>query len=170
MPVQASQLLKIALAALLFSLCVIAPVEAQTARQIAQAVFPSVVLLIIEDSHGQALSQGSGFVVGKGVVATNFHVVEGGVSGVAKIVGSKRLHEISAIVGLDKTRDLVLLAVPSANVRELPLGDANRVAVGDRVYAVGNPLGLEGTFSEGIVSGIRHVGLDTVFQIKGEKK
>lgn len=91
-----------------------APALAQTARQIAQRVFPSVVMLIIEDTNGQDHSQGSGFVVAEGVVATNFHVIEGGVWGVAKIVGSKRSHEITGVLGLDAKRDLVLLAVPSA--------------------------------------------------------
>ena len=152
-------------AVLILCLCVVAPALAQTARQIAQRVFPSVVLLIIEDANGQALSQGNGFVVAKGMVATNFHVIEGGVSGVAKIVGSKSLHEISGVAGLDEKRELVLLSVPGVNVPALPLGEANRVAVGDRVYAVGNPLGLEGTFSEGIASDIRHVDGDVVFQI-----
>ena len=132
---------------------------------IARAVFPSVVLLVMEDQNGQALSQGSGFIVSKGVVATNFHVVEDAASGVAKFLGSKAVHEIRGIVGIDEQRDLVLLAIPDARRTSLCLGSADRMEVGERVYAVGNPMGLEGTFSEGIVSGVRHVGGDTVIQI-----
>jgi hypothetical protein len=47
----------------------------------------------------------------------------------------------------------------------LAVGDSSQVAVGDEVYAVGNPEGLEGTFSQGIVSAIRHIGSDTVLQM-----
>lgn len=142
-----------------------ATAAAPSPQEIARAVFPSVVLLIMEDQNGQVLSQGSGFVVSKGVVATNFHVVEDAASGVAKFLGSKAVHEIRGIVGLDERRDLVLLAIPDARRTSLCLGSADRMEVGERVYAIGNPMGLEGTFSEGIVSGVRHIGGDTVIQI-----
>ena len=49
--------------------------------------------------------------------------------------------------------------------RPLPLGESQRMVVGDTVYVVGNPQGLEGTFSDGIISGIRHIGSTTLFQI-----
>ena len=140
-------------------------VSLPAARQIAQRVFPSVVLLIMEDRNGQAISQGSGFVVQPGVVVTNFHVVEGAAAGVAKVVGGRKLHDVTGAVAVDEGRDLILLAIPSIRAPPLPLGDPNKVLVGDPVYAVGNPLGLEGTFSEGIISGIRHVEADTIFQI-----
>ena len=136
-----------------------------SAQKIARAVFPSVVLLIMEDRNGQVLSQGSGFVIGKGLIATNFHVIEGATSGVAKFAGGKGVHEIAGLVAMDERRDLVLLSVKGVHAPSLCIGDANRMAVGDQVYAVGNPLGLEGTFSEGIISGIRHVGSDTILQI-----
>ena len=47
----------------------------------------------------------------------------------------------------------------------LKLGDANLVEVGEQVYVAGNPMGLEGTFSQGIISGVRHVGGDVLIQI-----
>ena len=58
-------------------------------------------------------------------------------------------------MGLDTTHDLVLLAVDDAKAPVLKLGDSTKVAVGDEIFAVGNPQGLEGTFSQGIVSSIR---------------
>ncbi len=143
----------------------LATATAPSPQEIARVVFPSVVLLVMEDRHGQALSQGSGFLVAPGVIATNLHVVEGAASGAAKFLGSEAVHEILGIVGLDERRDLVLLAFQDARRSSLCLGSASRMEVGERVYAVGNPMGLEGTFSEGIVSGVRHVGGDTVIQI-----
>lgn len=139
--------------------------QAQSTRQIAQKTFPSVVLLVMEDRNGQPVGLGSGFFVGEDIVATNLHVVEGAAGGYARIGGRKRKYNISGLVASDPRRDLVLLKVDGAKARRLPLGDSSEIAVGDTVYAVGNPRGLEGTFSEGIISGIRQVEGDTLLQI-----
>jgi S1-C subfamily serine protease len=122
-------------------------------------------LLATEDANGQALSLGSGFVVGEGIIATNLHVIEGANSGYAKLVGQKDKLDISGIIGIDRTHDLVLLSVKEARAPALPFGESGAVAVGDGVFVVGNPYGLEGTFSEGIVSGLRSLGRDSLLQI-----
>ncbi|MGQ9569613.1 MAG: S1C family serine protease [Thermodesulfovibrionales bacterium] len=139
--------------------------HAKTAREIAQSSFPSVVMLVMEDSNGQPLSLGSGFFIKEGIFTTNLHVIEGASKGYAKIVGQKSKYDIVGIVGIDAERDLVLLAIKGAKPPSLSLGDSQQVAVGDEVYAIGNPQGLEGTFSQGIVSSVRQIGSDTLFQI-----
>jgi hypothetical protein len=139
--------------------------SAQTARDIAQKSFPSVVMLLMEDTNSQPLSLGSGFFVDDDLVATNLHVVEGASGGYAKIVGEKQKYDIAGFVGIDAQRDLVLLKITAARAPFLSLGDSRRVAVGDEIYAIGNPQGLEGTFSKGIISGIRKVGKDILLQI-----
>jgi hypothetical protein len=68
------------------------------------------------------------------------------------------------VVGIDKVRDLALLNV-EATAPTLRLADSGPAEVGDNVYAVGNPEGLEGTFSQGLISGIRHLGSDSILQI-----
>lgn len=141
------------------------PLNAQSVRDLARKTFPSVVLLVMQDAGGQPVSLGSGFFVGDGIIATNVHVVRGASSGQVKLVGEKRTYSVSNVLGLDAAADLVLLKVSDAHAHELPLGDSNEVAVGDAVYAIGNPEGLEGTFSQGIVSGIRNVGSDKLLQI-----
>ncbi len=138
--------------------------HAQNAREVAQKAFQSVVLLVMEDRNGQPLALGSGFFVRDGVVATNMHVIEGAAKGHAKLIGQKSKYEVGGIVARDTAHDLVLLAVTEARAPVLPLGQSG-VAVGDEVYVVGNPLGLEGTFSAGIISGIRQLGPDTLLQI-----
>jgi S1-C subfamily serine protease len=149
-------------AALCFAL---AAKAAENARQIASATFPSVVLIVMEDERGQPVALGRGFFVKEKVIASNFHVVEKASRGYAKLVGQKTKYNIAGVVGLDAKHDLVLLAVEEATAPALKLGDGAKVAIGDTVFAVGNPQGLEGTFSQGIVSGIRQFDTDSLLQI-----
>ncbi|HMN42444.1 MAG TPA: S1C family serine protease [Phycisphaerales bacterium] len=137
----------------------------QTAREVAKKVSPSVVLLVMEDSKGQPLAMGSGFVVKDGVIATNLHVIEGASQGYAKQADRKERLSIKGTVGIDAARDVVLLSVEDVKADALPMGDSKQVAVGDEIYAVGNPRGLEGTFSAGIISSIRRIGDDSLLQI-----
>jgi hypothetical protein len=136
----------------------------QSARDIAQRAFKSVVLLEMNDEHGQPLSLGSGFYIADGIIATNAHVIEGAASGTAKLIGNDHKSQILGTIALDRHADLALLKVESA-APALHLGPEVTPAVGDKVYVVGNPLGLEGTFSEGIISGIRPVGSDSILQM-----
>lgn len=139
--------------------------HAQTAQETAKKAFGSTVLLVMEDAKGQPISLGSGFFVRNGEIATNLHVVEGGVKGYAKLVGQKTKYDIEGITAVDPVRDLIILKVSTFGMPTLSLASSDAVQVGESVYAVGNPQGLEGTFSQGIVSGIREVGDDKLLQI-----
>jgi S1-C subfamily serine protease len=136
----------------------------QPARDIARVAFKSVVLLEMNDSNGQPLSLGSGFFISSGIIATNAHVIEGASSGTAKLVGDTHTLQILGTVAVDRNADLALLKVDSS-APSLVLGPSTSPAVGDNVYVVGNPLGLEGTFSEGIISGVRHIDEDSILQM-----
>jgi hypothetical protein len=118
----------------------------------------------MQDTNGQPISLGSGFFVADGVIATNLHVVRGASTGQVKLIGQARTYSIVGLVGVDVDADLVLLRV-SAKAPALQLEKGDDLAVGDAVYAIGNPEGLEGTFSQGIVSGIRSVATDKLLQI-----
>ena len=139
--------------------------NAQTPQQIAKKAFNSTVLLVMEDANGQPISLGSGFFVRNGQIATNLHVVEGAARGYAKLVGQKTKYDIEGITAIDPQRDLVILKVSASGLQVLSLGNSDAVQVGESVYAVGNPRGLEGTFSQGIISSIREVGTDKLLQI-----
>jgi hypothetical protein len=139
--------------------------QGQTAQEIAKKAFGSVVLLVMEDTNGQPLSLGSGFLVRDGEIASNLHVVESAASGYAKLVGQKTKYDIESITAVDGERDLVVLKVSTGRSQTLSLGNSDTVQVGEAVYAVGNPQGLEGTFSQGIVSSIREVGSNKLLQI-----
>jgi len=156
---------RIILSVLVFNLFVCSLAQAETAKEIAQETFPSVVLLVMEDKNGQPVSLGSGFFVKIDIVATNLHVIKDAARGYAKIVGQKPKYEIAGIIGIDTQRDLVLLKITDVKASPLSFGAINHLAVGDEIYAIGNPQGLEGTFSQGIVSGIRTIDSDTLLQI-----
>lgn len=126
-----------------------------TARQIAQVVFPSVVVLMTEDSAGKRFSLGSGFFVRADAVVTNYHVIEGASRVFAKLIGQKTLYEVAGTIAIDKNADLALLKINGVRGLPVSLGDSNQAEIGDVIYVIGNPEGLEGTLSQGIVSALR---------------
>lgn len=146
-------------------IAVVAAAYGQTAREVAKKAFPSVVILLMDDKNGQLASLGSGFFVEEGIVASNFHVIEGASRGLVKLIGDNAKYEIEGVIAADETNDLVLLKIRTLKAPPLPLGNSDSVAVGDELYAVGNPRGLEGTFSQGIVSGIRKLETGSLIQI-----
>jgi len=122
-------------------------------------------MIIARDAQGNSTSQGSGFFVDPGLVVTNLHVIQGTSSGVIKLIGKPTAISIDGVLAIDEAKDLALLSVAAHPGTPMPVGIQDRAAIGSRVYAIGNPLGLEGTFSEGIVSGIRAVEDHFLLQI-----
>jgi S1-C subfamily serine protease len=103
----------------------------------------------------QSTATGSGFEIdGKGTIMTNWHVVEGASSVTVGLLGGRTVH--ARVTGEDPTHDLALLRIPTAGVtlHPLSLGDSRLVRVGDPVFAIGNPFGLGGTLTSGIVSAV----------------
>ncbi len=136
----------------------------QTPQQIAKIALASTVLIVMEDRNGQPLNIGSGFFVTRDTIATNLHVVEGVLRGYVKRVGMDRTHRIEGIVAMDSRQDLAIIRVSDVGAPALSLGKSDKVQIGESVYVAGNPIGfLEGTFSNGIVSGVRE------FQVGSER-
>ena len=138
---------------------------AQTPGEVARKAFASTVLIVLEDATGQPTSLGSGFFVTGNQVATNLHVIEGASRGYAKIIGEPKKYNIDGVTAADPKRDLAMLKLDGAVGKALALTDSDAAQVGDTVYAVGNPQGLEGTFSQGIISSLRQIGADKLLQI-----
>jgi hypothetical protein len=117
-------------------------------------VFPSTVLIVVEDKNGQVQSLGSGFLVAPNIIATNYHVIENSYSGYVKLVNEDDLYEIDGVVGYNAKYDLALIKVSNNLGSPLTLKQSS-VDIGQKIFAIGNPLGLEGTISDGIISGLR---------------
>jgi len=135
-----------------------------TPQQVAKQAFPSVIMVSVNDKQGQPLSIGSGFIHSPGVAVTNLHVIDDGGSATIRVVGQKESIRVTGILKLDERNDLAFLSFDNTSIPALPLA-SGQPEIGDEVYAIGNPRGLEGTFSPGIVSGIRQFDADSLLQI-----
>jgi len=105
-----------------------------------------------EDSSEPRRSTGSGFVIDpSGLIVTNAHVIEGAAAIQVRLADGRRFP--GKVVGRDNRVDLALLKIEGApGLTPLPLGDSNRLRVGEFVLALGNPFGLDQSVSFGIVS------------------
>jgi S1-C subfamily serine protease len=100
--------------------------------------------------------QGSGFVIDKeGHILTNYHVIAEAREIWVTLHDRKKYK--ASIVGTDKAHDLAVLQIKASNLQPMTLGDSTNLQVGQKVYAIGNPFGLAGTLTRGIVSSIRQV-------------
>ena len=100
--------------------------------------------------------QGSGFIIDKkGYILTNYHVVEEARSVEVTLHNRKRYR--AKIVGTDPSHDLAVIQIQAPDLVPATLGDSKNIDVGQKVYAIGNPFGLSGTLTTGIVSSIRPV-------------
>ena len=145
--------------------CPLSNAPAQTAPQIAEKALAATVSLEMRDINGAVLFTGSGFFVRPNLIATNYHVIEGAARGTAKLVDRHRTSTIEGITAIDKTNDLALLKVTMQGIKSLSLGDSDTVLIGETVFVAGNPMGLEGTISEGIISSRRDVNITERFQM-----
>jgi hypothetical protein len=138
---------------------------ADTAPEIAKKAFGSTLVVTTEDKKGHPLKLGSAFFVRDGEIVTNCHVVEGAMRVKAKLVDAETEFVILEVAGVDKEHDLAILRVSGPKTPFLPIGDSDAAQVGETVYAVGCPQGLEGTFSQGIISGKRSMDNRKLLQI-----
>ncbi len=95
---------------------------------------------------------GSGVVVGKGLVVTNEHVMNG-LSSCAVTIGGRLVN--ATVRSSNASHDLALLSLETGDAQPVPLRRSTDLVVGERVYAIGSPRGFERTLSEGLVSGLR---------------
>jgi len=100
--------------------------------------------------------QGSGFIIDKqGHILTNNHVIANAQR--VEVTLSDQHKYKAQVVGVDKTHDLALLLINAPNLVPATLADSSSLIVGQKVYAIGNPFGLSGTMTRGIISSIRSI-------------
>ena len=124
------------------------PVAIETASE-------SVVMLSCYDKSGELYASGSGFaLIEKGIIVTNYHVIEENVYSVEVNTGSGATYNIESIVAMDEEMDIAILrCTGSPNFTLLNTGDSTSLKKGEKVVAIGSPLGLINSVSTGVFSG-----------------
>jgi tetratricopeptide (TPR) repeat protein len=125
--------------------------------ELVRRIKPSAVAIETFDAHGAKLSRGSGFFIDVDRVVTNRHVIEGAFRAeVHSSAGS--IYPVKGVLAVDAEGDIAVLKVeaPANQVRPLPL-DRTSPQEGESVVVIGNPFGLEGSVTNGIVSAVRDI-------------
>jgi len=127
--------------------------------ELVKRVKPAIVAIVTYDASGVALTTGSGFFLRPGQVVTNLHVIRGARRCEVKTLDGKgRIYQVSGLLDVDEEGDLALLSVEVPHSR----ARASQLATllpeeGEKIFVIGNPLKLEGSVSDGIVSAVREL-------------
>ena len=134
-----------------------------SAREIVDASSPAVVR--VEAGNDRV---GTGFILDRsGLIATNLHVIEGESTIKVKLYKDGGEYQVVSIAGVDRGHDLALMRIkPRGTLSVVKLGDSSVVSAGDRIYAIGNPLGMDYSVSDGLISQVRQLSAElTILQI-----
>lgn len=125
----------------------------ETLVSLYEQVMPGIVSLQVVGDTGGSL--GSGFVYDdQGHILTNYHVVEGATQVEVDFTSGYKIY--GTVIGTDLDSDLAIVKVnaPASELHPVPMGDSNSLRVGQTVVAIGNPFGLSGTMTTGVISAL----------------
>lgn len=146
---------------LLAAVMIWTPANAAQQRDLTEVIkqsVDSVVLVEVRDASDKTIKTGSGFIASSdGRIVTNYHVVKGAHSAYVKL-SNGAFFKVDGLIASDADADIAILKVAANNLPVLAFGDSEKAAVGQSVVAIGSPLGLESSVSNGIVSAIREEG------------
>src|ERR1043165_9163177 len=131
----------------------------ETLPALVKRVKTAVVAIATYDSNGEALTTGSGFFLTPGQVVTNLHVIRGAARAEIKTLDGKgKVYPVTGALAVDEEGDLALLGIdmPLDRIRSTELA-RELPDEGEQIFVIGNPLKLEGSVSDGIVSAVREV-------------
>lgn len=129
-----------------------------TAEEIYQKCSPAVFYIEVYDARGQAFATGSGFFIdSEGTAVTNYHVIDGAYSAKVKIGDTEEFYDVEGLYDCDEANDWAVIKVSGSEFDYLTMGDYSTVVGGATVYAIGSPLGLQNTISQGIISNVNRV-------------
>ena len=124
----------------------------------------SVVTILTFDGNRAPIAQGSGFIVAKNRVATNYHVLSGSTSA-SIIFEDGSITAVTSVVGGSEPKDLLIVEAETGNRAPVLLGNELQLKVGEPIYAIGTPNGLSASLSSGLVSAFRQEAGQFLIQI-----
>jgi len=126
---------------------------------------PAVVLIEVPGADGKTAKTGSGLLVSAdGKLLTNYHVVSHAKKATVRLANGDA-YDLVEVLAVDKRKDIAFLKIPAVDLPVVKLGRSNAVDIGQTVYSIGNPLGLQNTLSQGLVSGVRDMDGYRLFQM-----
>lgn len=138
-------------------------VSITSSRTVLQAVPMTLEDLLLRRQRAQqatSTSLGSGVIVSKeGHILTNHHVIAGMTEIRVQLTDGRNIE--AKLIGSDPATDIAVLRIEAANIEALPIADSDQLHVGQQVFAVGNPYGLEESVSRGIISARRRTASDS---------
>jgi trypsin-like peptidase len=142
------------------------PLQDKSAGDIFKVSGPSVVLIETYGEDGKVSGSGSGFLVSAdGQIVTNFHVIAHSKQASVTLSNGDAYDSVG-VLDVDKRKDIALLKIKAVSLPYLRLGHSGSAQVGDKLYTLGNPLGVfQNTLSDGILSGIRQMEGYKIFQL-----
>ena len=143
------------------------PHSTLSADEIFVRASPAVVQVVIQDRNNQPIAFGSGFLINtNGLIATNYHVIEKGHSAHV-VLADGTIFSVVGVAAYDSGADLAILKVAGQiHAQPLELIGNELPLVGAKVYAIGNPLGLANTLSDGLVSGHQEIPIYPITMIQ----
>ena len=141
---------------LFFMICSMPSIALSDAREIFKENSKSVVVIVTVDNKGNPLSQGSGFIVrADGAIVTNYHVIRGASD--IKVKVDNKILDVEGLIYYDIENDLAILKAKGEKLPTVKLGNVEKGNIGENIYIISSPQGMENTISDGLLSGIRDI-------------
>jgi hypothetical protein len=124
-----------------------------SAKDIYAQCSPAVFYIVVYDAGGTATATGSGFFIDAGGTAvTNYHVIKGASSAKITVSNTGKVYDVLGVYACSEAEDWAVLKIDGTGFSYLDRGDTADIAGGNTIYAIGSPLGLQNTISQGLIS------------------
>jgi hypothetical protein len=135
-----------------------------TAEEIYAQCSPAVFYIEVYNSKGAPIASGSGFFISSdGTAVTNFHVVKGSYSAKITLSDTGAVYDVLGVYDYNKDEDWAVLKINGSGFSCLDIGDTTSIVGGATVYAIGSPLGLQNTISQGLISNSSRIEGDLTY-------